>query len=104
MQKIASLTDGTTGFDSTTRLKPMSAKQYLAKGYNFVIRYIGRGDGSRTFVDITQEEAQAIVDAGLDLYVVQHPMAEGWSPTTERAGSLGLPALILRVKPGCHWA
>jgi hypothetical protein len=83
--RVSSLPDGTLGCDVTVPLNVISAKQYLNKGYQFIVRYIGRGDGSKNFVDLSQEEGQAIVDAGLGLCVVQHPLAEGWSPT----GALG---------------
>jgi hypothetical protein len=98
--KIACLPDGTMGFDTTTPLNPISAKQYLSKGYSFVVRYIGRGDGSRTFVDITQEEGQAIVDAGLGLCVVQHPLAEGWSQTAAKGNQFGAAAASLAGEAG----
>ncbi len=81
--KITFLHDGAMGFDTTTTpLNPISAKQYLAKGYSFVVRYIGRGDGCKAFIDITQSEAQAIVNAGIGLTVVQHPLARCTVPTT----------------------
>jgi hypothetical protein len=83
--RVASLPDGAMGCDVTTPLNVISTKQFLNNGYKFIIRYVGRGDGSRTFVDLTQEEGQVIVDAGLGLCVVQHPLAEGWGPT----GTLG---------------
>ena len=93
--RVASLPDGAMGCDVTAPLNVISAKQYLNKGYKFVVRYVGRGDGSRTFVDLTQEEGQAIVDAGLGLCVVQHPLAEGWSPTSALGQRFGAAAATL---------
>jgi hypothetical protein len=93
--KVASLPDGTMGFDTTTPLNLISARQFLNKGYGFVVRYIGRGDGSKTFTDITQDEGQAIVDAGLGLCLVQHPLAEGWSPTGVTGKQFGAAAASL---------
>ncbi len=101
--KAAPLANGTMGCDLTTPLNAASAKQYLNKGYKFIIRYIGRDDGSKTFVDLTEHEGQSIIDAGLALSVVQHPLAEGWHPTpalgkqfgaaaARLAGAAGLPA------------
>jgi hypothetical protein len=98
--KVASLPDGTMGFDITTPLNMISATQFLNKGYGFVVRYVGRGDASRTFIDITQEEGQAIVDAGLGLCVVQHPLAEGWSPTAARGKQFGAAAASLAGEAG----
>jgi hypothetical protein len=93
--KVASLPDGTMGFDTTTPLNLISARQFLNKGYGFVVRYIGRGDGSKTFIDITQDEGQDIVDAGLGLCLVQHPLAEGWSPTGAIGKQFGAAAASL---------
>jgi Domain of unknown function (DUF1906) len=93
--KVASLPDGTMGFDVTTPLNLISAKQFVNKGYGFVVRYVGRGDGSKTFVDLTQEEGQAIVDSGLGLCVVQHPLAEGWSPTAALGQRFGAAAATI---------
>ena len=98
--KIATLPDGTVGFDITSPLNPVSARQYLAKGFKFVVRYVGRGDGSKNFVDITQSEAQDIVDAGLGLCIVQHPLAEGWSPTGAKGQQFGSAAARLAGQAG----
>jgi hypothetical protein len=61
----------------TVPINVISAKQYLNKGYQFIVRYVGGGDGSKTFIDLTQEEGQAIADADLGLCVVQHPYCTG---------------------------
>jgi hypothetical protein len=97
---VASLPDGTIGCDVSTPLNLISAKQYLSKGYSFVVRYVGRGDGSKKFVDLTQEEGQAIVDAGLGLSVVQHPLAEGWSPIAALGQRFGAAAAALAGAAG----
>jgi hypothetical protein len=102
---VGQLPDGTVGLDLTIPLNPISAKQYLNKGYGFVVRYIGRGDGSKNFTDLTQAEGQAIVDSGLGLCAVQHPLAEGWGPSgplgqkfgaaaAGMAGAAGLPVSV----------
>jgi len=78
---VVSLPDGTMGCDVTIPLNYISAQQYANKGYGFIVRYVGRGDGSKNFIDLTQEEGQVIVAAGLALGIVQHPLDAGWSPT-----------------------
>jgi hypothetical protein len=98
--KVASLPDGAMGFDITTPLTAVSAHQYRSKGYGFVVRYIGRGDGSHTFVDISQAEAQIIVNAGLGLCVVQHPLAAGWSPSAQRGQQFGEAAAGITATAG----
>ena len=97
---VGLLPDGTVGVDLTIPLNPISAKQYLNKGYGFVVRYVGRGDGSKHFIDLTEEEGQAIVDAGLGLSVVQHPLAEGWSPTGALGQNFGAAAANLAGAAG----
>jgi hypothetical protein len=97
---VASLADGTIGFDIASPLNAISAKQYVNKGYGFVVRYVGRGDSSSRFIDLTQEEGQAIVDAGLALCVVQHPLAEEWSPTGELGRQFGTAAANLAGNAG----
>jgi hypothetical protein len=93
---------GIIGFDTTDRLNRVTAKQYYNKGYRFCLRYIGRGDGKSKFDDLIESEAQAIVNSGMALMAVQHPLAEGWVPTesmgqsfgsgaAEYAGDAGLP-------------
>lgn len=86
----------------TVPINVISAKQYLNKGYQFIVRYVGRGDGSKTFVDLTQEEGQAIADAGLGLCVVQHPLAAGWSPTGTLGPRFGAAAASLAGRAGLH--
>lgn len=90
--KIGILPDGTMGFDFTTPLTAPTAADFVAKGFGFVVRYVGRGDGSKVFKDIKQPEAQLIVDAGLALCVVQHPLKAGWSPNLDKGNSFGAAA------------
>ena len=98
--RVAPLADGSIGFDVTTRLNPASAKQYYNKNFRFVVRYIGRGDGSSNYVDLSQEEGQIIIDAGLGLGVVQHPLAEGWHPTHDLGARFGSAAARLAGDAG----
>ncbi len=98
--RVAPLADGCIGFDCTTRLNAASAKQYYNKNFCFVVRYIGRGDGSATYVDLNEAEGQAIIDAGLGLGVVQHPLGEGWHPTRELGQNFGAAAARLSGDAG----
>lgn len=93
--RIATLPDGTLGCDVTDPINPASARQFFNKGFRFIVRYVGRNDGSKNFVDLTQEEGQTIVDAGLGLGVVQHPLAAGWKPTRNMGASFGAAAAQL---------
>jgi len=101
--RIGPLQDGTLGFDASEPLNRATAKQFFNRNYRFVIRYVGRNDGPSKFVDLTPAEAELILDAGLALSVVQHPLARNWKPTlalgrqfgaaaADLAGGAGLPA------------
>ena len=79
---------GIIGFDTTDRLNPATAKQYYNKGYRFCVRYIAR-DGKSKFDDLIETESQAIVNSGMALMAVQHPLAEGWVPTEAMGQSFG---------------
>jgi hypothetical protein len=93
--RVAPLPDGRIGLDLTTRLNRVSARQYYNRSFRFVVRYVGRDDGSTTYVDLSEEEGQAIIDAGLGLGVVQHPLAEGWHPTRDLGTQFGSAAARL---------
>ena len=95
---------GLIGFDITDALTAVTARQFVNRGFKFVVRYVGRDDvPSKHFKDISMGEAQAILDAGLALMIVQHPLAEGWVPNGQmgqafgrnaarQAGVAGIPA------------
>jgi hypothetical protein len=91
---------GIIGFDTTDRLNIATAKQYYNKGYRFCVRYIGRGDGKSKYDDLTEAEGQVIVDTGMALMVVQHPLAEGWTPTESMGSSFGSNAAKLAGDAG----
>lgn len=98
--KIVQAAAGVLGFDTTEVLNAVSANNYINKGYKFCVRYVGRGTGKSSFVDINQSEAQTIVDAGLALTVVQHPLASGWAPTETMGSDFGNYAALAAGKAG----
>jgi hypothetical protein len=91
---------GIIGFDTTEVLNAASARSFLDKGYKFCVRYVGRSPGTSSFVDISQSEAQTIVDAGLALMVVQHPLRAGWTPTESRGREFGSFAALAARQAG----
>ena len=97
---ISQAQPGIIGFDTTDRLNPVTAKQYFNKGYRFCVRYLGRGDGKSKYDDLIETEAQAIVDSGMALMAVQHPLAEGWTPTQALGQSFGSAAAKLAGNAG----
>ena len=102
--RVAQAPAGVIGFDITDPLNPATAKQYRNKGYQFCIRYLSHDKSAKSsFVDLTTDEAQIILDAGLALSAVQHPLKVPWVPTAQLgqtfganaaayAGDAGLPA------------
>jgi len=80
---IKQLPQGALGFDTNQTLTLDIAKKLRATGYSFAIRYIPilqRATG-----DITTQEINDIVTAGLGLLLVQHCRYPGWVPS----GDLG---------------
>ena len=88
---IARAPAGLIGFDQSEKLNSAQVRQYFASGYRFCVRYVSRDDDSRAAnanrgtPDLSGDEAQNILSAGLALMVVQHCPRPGWSPT----GALG---------------
>lgn len=71
------------GFDANTPLTAQAAAAFVAKGYQFCLRYVGRTQMASH--DLSTAEADTILDAGLALMPVQHVLNPGWAPT----GALG---------------
>ncbi len=99
--RVAQAPPGLIGFDTIDVLDDARARNYVARGFRFCVRYVPFDDRSE-FVDLTAEEAQTIVDSGLGLMAVQHPLDAGWTPSRElgqgfgqsaarHAGEAGLP-------------
>jgi Domain of unknown function (DUF1906) len=84
--RISQAPAGLIGFDTTDRLNPATAKQYFNKGYRYCVRYLSHNKNAKSqYNDLTADEAQIILDSGMALFVVQHPLRSGWVPT----GKLG---------------
>jgi len=91
---------GLIGFDTTEVLNAASAEAYVDKGFRFCVRYVGRSDGRSSYVDISRSEAQTIVNAGLALSIVQHPLSAGWVPNEQRGHDFGKYAAVAAGKAG----
>ena len=75
---VQSAPSGLVGFDTDTKLDSATAKLFRQSGYHFCLRYISLDSESN--YDLTRDEAQAILDAGLALMPVQHVRYAGWMP------------------------
>lgn len=61
---------GVRGFDANQRITRTIAAAFYAHGYRFCIRYVRRGQANK--FDLTADEADGLLSAGLALSVVQH--------------------------------
>ena len=89
------------GFDTAGVVSAGEAKEFAQAGYAFCLRYLSLGNVQKPG-DLSYNEANAILDAGLALGAVQHVLNAGWIPTKElgtrygtnaanNAKSIGLP-------------
>lgn len=102
--KVVSAPPQSQGFDSNTIITPEKAAAFVQSGFSFCVRYVGRTEMSSS--DLTTQEANDILDAGLALMVVQHVSAWGWSPSptlgTEYGTNAGKFANQIGIPPGVN--
>lgn len=96
---VQSAPPGAKGFDANTPISAAAAHQFLARGYRFCVRYVGRL--TQHPGDLTYAEAQDIVNAGLALMVVQHVKSEdGWTPDGPLGTTYGTNAAAFAGQAG----
>ena len=88
---ITAATPGGQGFDCSTVVTAVVAENLAALGFTFAIRYVSRVTPQNAG-DLTVEEAQSILAAGLALMVVQHCPRPYWTPTAELGTQYGTVA------------
>lgn len=71
---------GTHGFDANTKLTATTAKALKDAGFEFAIRYLSR-KARPPARDLTADELDIILDAGLAAMAVQHVAPAGWTPS-----------------------
>jgi L,D-transpeptidase catalytic domain/Rv2525c-like, glycoside hydrolase-like domain len=71
---------GMHGFDANTKLTATTAKALKDAGFSFGIRYLSR-KANPPAKDLTADELNIMLDAGLAVMAVQHVAPSGWSPT-----------------------
>jgi hypothetical protein len=80
--------EGIRGFDTNQQISSSAAAAFREHGYRFCLRYVRRGQENDH--DLSPEEAQTIIDAGLALMPVQHVESEkSWVPTPEKGAAYG---------------
>lgn len=89
---VTSATSGALGFDTDTIVTSEVAKLFAEQGYNFAIRYLSLS--AQKPGDLSISEAEAILNAGLSLSIVQHVRYPGWRPSEAIGASDGSHAVI----------
>ena len=93
------------GFDADTRLSGDLARIAYEQGYRFCIRYLSL-EVAVASTDLTHEEANLILDAGLALMAVQHVPYPGWpangSLGTQHGKSAAINADNVGLPPGVN--
>jgi len=72
---------GLSGFDVNSPLTSSQAQNFKNAGYAFCVRYLPR-TANLIQGNLTNGEAQVILNAGLALMAVQHVALPGWKPNT----------------------
>ena len=78
--RVVAAPPGVHGFDANSVLNHRICEVAKARGFEFCIRYVSRQD-VQPVGDLSDAEANVILDAGLALMVVQHVAPENWSPS-----------------------
>jgi len=79
---------GVRGFDANVTITADIASAFSAHGYRFCVRYIRRQKQHEQ--DLTADEANTILDAGLAFMAVQHVESEeSWLPTADKGALNG---------------
>jgi hypothetical protein len=86
------------GFDANTPISRDAAAAFVAQGYQFCLRYVGRTQMASH--DLTTDEANTILDAGLALMPVQHVLNPGWAPTASLGAEYGANAATFAQQIG----
>lgn len=86
---VQAAANGALGFDADATISAGLAADFAAAGFTFAVRYVHR---AATGGDLTQNEAQDILNAGLGLMVVQHVETAPWTPDAGKGTRYGQAA------------
>lgn len=89
---------GARGFDANTPISSQAAADFYNAGYRFCLRYVGRTQMAS--YDLTTQEAEDILAAGLALMPVQHVLNPGWAPTQALGAEYGQNAATFAQQIG----
>lgn len=79
------------GFDTNTKLNADLAARFKEAGYQFCLRYLSRLEAESPN-DLSSDEVNEILEAGLALMPVQHVQRPNWQPSGELGKTYGLHA------------
>src|SRR3989442_15888988 len=85
---VFTVPDGVRGFDANLIIPPNAAAAFIQRGYRFCVRYVRR-QTVHDF-DLTPDEADGLIGAGLGLMGVQHVQPEAaWTPPAAKGAANG---------------
>lgn len=91
MSTVATIPDGTTGFDTNQTVTKESAAHYYELGRRFVVRYVPRVTPRPN--DVTTEEVALLHAAKFGVVFVQHVESESsWTPDGDKGAKYGQAA------------
>lgn len=100
---VESAPDGALGFDVNHPITANQAKSARQAGFQFCVRYVPRLELALEPIgdpDITFREANAILDSGLAIVLVQHVSSPGWLATAAKGLRFGKNAAIYAANCG----
>jgi hypothetical protein len=89
---------GVRGFDANTPISSQAAQDFFSAGFRFCLRYVGRTQMASH--DLSAQEAEGILAAGLALMPVQHVEEPGWHPTGDLGAEYGRNAATVAQQIG----
>jgi hypothetical protein len=89
---------GALGFDCNTPLSSQDASAMVRAGYRYAVRYVPRVKQAQN--DITREELDRLLHAGLGIMLVQHVEPGLWLPDAEKGKAYGKQAAASAAAAG----
>jgi glycoside hydrolase-like protein len=89
MPSVAPCNDA-VGFDCSAKISMASGKHLSAMGFKFAVRYVGLSQPNAS--DIDPDEMAIILGEVGALWLVQHPLNAGWSPSGQLGQAHGTSA------------
>jgi hypothetical protein len=86
---VITVPNNVRGFDTAERLTKKTMRAMFDHGYRYAVRYVRRAT-PHPDADLNASEAQALLDVGLGLMVVQYVESEtAWTPSADKGSTNG---------------